>query len=102
LDLLKSGYVLNADITVIFFQKKKLKLNIRKNKMGKLSTPDWILKGEKKPSEKKKSKTFRVRKEGRGSRGWECKSCKWKGKRPDEKELPEDEFMKHLDKVEGK
>ena len=83
----------------------------------KLSTPDWILKGEKKPSGKKKGKIFRVKKcpecgsteirvvlggeEEKGSRGWECKSCKWKGKRPDEKEIPEDEFMKHLHKVEG-
>lgn len=28
---------------------------------------------------------------------WECKKCKWKGKKPEEDELSEDEFMKYLD-----
>lgn len=36
-------------------------------------------------------------KEEKGSNGWECKKCKWKGKDIIEKELNEDEFMKYLD-----
>lgn len=40
--------------------------------------------------------------EGKGSRGWECKACKWNGKDVDEKEMREDEFIAHLDKMEGK
>lgn len=83
-----------------------------------MKTPDWILKGEKKPATKKKEKTFRVKKcpecgsteievvlgggEGKASKGWECKACKWKGKSPDKKELSEKEFMENLDKMEGK
>ena len=39
---------------------------------------------------------------GRVSKGWECKSCKWKGRSIDEKELSENEFMEHLYKMEGK
>ena len=35
--------------------------------------------------------------EGKGSNGWECKKCRWKGKNIIEKELNEDEFMKYLD-----
>lgn len=86
--------------------------------MSKLSTPNWILKGEKKPSEKKKGKTFKLRKcpecrstgvvvilsgeEGKGSKGWGCKSCKWTGRNSEKKEMSEDEFMEHLDKMGGK
>ena len=79
--------------------------------MGKLKTPDWILQGKEKPKEKKKAgKTFKIKicqkcgsnevnvvlggEEGRGSNGWECKKCKWKGKQPNEKEVSEDEFLK--------
>ena len=40
--------------------------------------------------------------EGRGSRGWECLSCKWQGKEVDEKEMNEDEFLGHLKKMGGK
>ena len=96
--------------------------------MGKLTTPDWIKEGydskeayEKVKGISKKSKTgkiFRIKEcpkcksndlgvvlggeEGKGSRGWECKKCKWKGKDVIEKELNEDEFMKYLDdKGEG-
>lgn len=92
--------------------------------MGKLATPEWILKGfdskedfEKangvKAKKKKESKTFKVREcpkcssdevavvlgeeEGRGKGEWECKKCGWKGKNINEKELNEDEFMKYLD-----
>jgi formate dehydrogenase maturation protein FdhE len=82
--------------------------------MGKLATPDWILKGKSKPDKKKeKGKTFKLRKcpkcggtdvnviiggeEGKGTRGWECKKCKWNGKNIDEEEVSEDEFMKYLD-----
>lgn len=82
--------------------------------MGKLSTPDWILKGKEKPKEKKKEeKTFKIRKcpkcgsdkvnvmltgeEGKAAREWECKNCKWHGKNVEEEELKEEEFMKYLD-----
>ena len=82
--------------------------------MGKLQTPDWILKGKEKPKEKKsKEKTFKLRKcpkcgsdevnvvltgeEGKGAREWECKKCKWKGKNVEEEELSEEQFMKYLD-----
>lgn len=82
--------------------------------MGKLSTPDWILKGEKKPSEKKvKGKTFKLRRcpkcksdkvsvvlngeEGKATGEWECQNCHWKGRDVKEEELNEDEFMKYLD-----
>ncbi len=79
----------------------------------KLKTPDWILKGGKKPTNKKEEKTFNVRKcpecdsddvgivlggeEGKGSKGWECRHCKWAGKNIVEKILTEDEFLKYLD-----
>ncbi|MEA3329998.1 MAG: hypothetical protein U9Q06_04615, partial [Nanoarchaeota archaeon] len=60
-------------------------------KKSKLATPDWILKGEAPPKEKKKGKTFKVRKCPKcgsdevgvvmGEVGiWECRKCKWKGK----------------------
>jgi len=29
---------------------------------------------------------------------WECKKCKWHGKKVEEKEVTEDEFMEYLDK----
>jgi len=84
--------------------------------MSRLKTPDWILKGEKKPSIKKKGKTFKLRKcpecgsknigvvlgqeEGKGTGEWYCKSCKWEGGNLDEKELSEKEFVEHLDSEE--
>ncbi len=93
--------------------------------MSAMKTPDWINEGydskadyEKAKGihkEKKKGKTFRVKKcpecgstevevilsgeEGKGSKGWGCKSCKWKGENSEEKEMSEDEFMEHLDKM---
>ena len=86
--------------------------------MGKLKTPDWILKGEKAPKKKEKGKTYRVKKcpqcgstevsivlvgeEGKRADNWECKSCKWRGRGIEEKELTEDEFLEHLEKMEGK
>ena len=87
--------------------------------MGKLTTPDWILKGKKKPEEKKKQgKSYKVKKcpkcgstevslvlvgeEGKKPENWECRACKWRGKGIEEKELTEDEFLKHLEKMEGK
>ncbi|MCX6746669.1 MAG: hypothetical protein NTU63_00870 [Candidatus Pacearchaeota archaeon] len=83
-------------------------------KKSKITTPDWILKGKEKSKEKKKQvKTFKIRKcpkcksdnvnvvltgeEGKGTKEWECKKCKWKGKNIDEEELTEEEFMKYLD-----
>jgi transcription elongation factor Elf1 len=87
--------------------------------MGKLTTPDWILKGKKNPAEKKKKgKTYKVKKcpecgstdvsivlvgeEGKRPDNWECKSCKWKGRNIEGEELTEDEFLEHLEKMEGK
>jgi len=35
--------------------------------------------------------------EGKGTREWECKKCKWKGKNVEEEELSEEQFMKYLD-----
>jgi len=92
--------------------------------MGKLATPDWVKEGfdskadwEKKHGAKKKTKEEKVFKlrlcpkcgsdnvnvvltgeEGKGTKGWECKKCKWTGKNIEEKELTEDEFMEYLDK----
>ena len=89
--------------------------------MGKLTTPDWILKGKKsrpsvaslkkKPTEKKKEgKKYKVKKcpkcgstevhivlvgeEGKKPENWECRACKWKGRNIEEKEMSEDEFLK--------
>ncbi len=90
--------------------------------MGKLSTPEWVLKGYKSKDEYEKKtgkkttgkkeggKTYKVKKcpkcgsrdvsvllggeEGKGSRGWECKKCKWQGKSPNEEEISEGEFLK--------
>jgi len=87
--------------------------------MGKLSTPEWILKGKKKPTEKKKQgKIYKVKKcpecgstevaivlvgvEGKSADNWECKSCKWRGRGIEEKELNEEEFLEHMEKMEGK
>jgi len=89
-------------------------------KEGFDSKADWEKKhkvGNKKSETSKSSssenKTFKIRKcpkcgsdkvnvlltgeEGKSTREWECKKCKWKGKNIDEEELTEDEFMKYLD-----
>lgn len=81
--------------------------------MGKLTTPDWILKGEKKPVKKKEKGIFKIRKcpkcksdnvqvvltgeEGSGRGEWECKKCKWTGTNILMDEVSEEEFMKYLD-----
>ena len=88
-----------------------------------MKTPDWILEGfdsEKDydkakgiKTKKKQGKTFKLKRcpkcesdevnivvggeEGKGSKGWGCKKCKWTGKEIKEDELTEDEFMKYLD-----
>ena len=78
--------------------------------MVKLTTPDWILKGEKAQKKKKQGKTYKVKKcpkcgstevhivlvgeEGKKPENWECGACKWKGRNVEEKELAEDEFLK--------
>ena len=87
-------------------------------KKSKLSTPAWITEGYDSEAdynkakgiskEKKKGKTFKIRKCPKcdsddvavvmGEVGmWECKKCGWKGIEISEKELTEDEFMKYLD-----
>ena len=77
-------------------------------KKSKIQTPDWVLKGEDAPKEKKKGKTFKVRECPEcnsddvgvviGEVGvWECRKCNWKGSNVNEKEFTEDEFMKYLD-----
>ena len=81
--------------------------------MGKLTTPDWILKGGKKPVNKKEKGIFKIRKcpkcgsdkvsvvlgaeEGNGNGEWECKKCKWSGKNISIDQVSEEEFMKYLD-----
>jgi len=81
--------------------------------MGKLTTPDWILKGGKKPEKKKEKGIFKIRKcpkcksddvqvlltgeEGKGKGEWECKKCKWTGSDIAVSQVSEDEFMKYLD-----
>ena len=97
--------------------------------MGKLETPDWIREGydskeeyEKKKGikgkKKSKEKTYKVKvcpkcgstsvsivlvgEEGKRADNWECKACKWKGRDIGEKELSEDEFLEHMEKMEGK
>lgn len=82
-------------------------------KKSKIQTPDWILKGEKPKSEKKKEKTFTIRRcpkcksdnvkvvlgeeEGKTLGQWECEKCDWAGKEVKKEELNEEEFMKYLD-----
>lgn len=98
--------------------------------MGKLETPEWIREGfdSKADWEKKKGikgkklaragKTRKIKvcpkcgssevriilgqEEGKGKSEWECKSCKWKGRDPKEKELSDEEFLEHMEKMEGK
>ncbi len=76
--------------------------------MGKIKTPDWVLKGKEKPKTKSKNgRIFKIRicpkcksqdvgvvigEEKRGE--WECRKCKWKGKEIEETEMDEEEFMK--------
>ncbi|MBU2612571.1 MAG: hypothetical protein KKB62_02510 [Nanoarchaeota archaeon] len=78
-------------------------------KKSKIQTPDWILKGDMPPKRKKQGKTFKIRMCPKcnsdkvsvviGDVGkWECKECKWKGTKPKEEELEEEEFMEYLDK----
>ena len=89
----------------------------------KMKTSDWILEGYDSEEEYNKAKgiknkkisgkTFKLKRcpkcksdevgvvvggeEGKGSKGWECKKCKWKGNDIKEDELSEEEFMKYLD-----
>ncbi len=89
-----------------------------RKKKKKMETPAWIMEGfdseadynkTKGVKEKKKGKTFKVRKCPKcgsdemevviGEVGvWGCKKCSWEGKGVDEIEMSEEEFMKHLDK----
>lgn len=97
-------------------------------KKSKLKTPDWILEGydseeeynKKKgiKKEKKYEKTYKMKKcpkcgssevsvvlvgeEGKKADTWECKACKWRGKNIEEVELNEEEFLAHLEKMDGK
>jgi len=89
-----------------------------------MKTPDWIVEGYDSEedydkakgikSKERKGKTFKLKRcpkcesdkvsvvvggeEGKGSKGWECKKCKWNGRDIKEDELSENEFMKYLDK----
>jgi len=82
--------------------------------MGKIKTPDWVLKGkEKKPAKKKVGKTYKIRKcpkcgsldvavvlgykEGKGKGEWECKKCKWNGKNVNEEEVSEEKFLEMME-----
>ena len=88
-----------------------------------MKTADWILEGYDSEEEynkakgikvkKKEGKTFNLRRcpksnsddvgvllggeEGKGTGGWECHKCKWKGKDVKEEELKEEELLKYLD-----
>jgi hypothetical protein len=83
--------------------------------MGKIKTPDWVLKGKEKPSKKKVSgKVFKIRlcpkcgsddvnvvlghEEGKGKGEWECKKCKWNGKPIKEEEVSEEKFLEIMEK----
>ncbi|MFH1325216.1 MAG: hypothetical protein ABIH49_00400 [archaeon] len=84
--------------------------------MGKIKTPDWVLKGKTSPNSEKsktKGKTFKIRtcpkcgsdnvgvvligEEGKKADNWECRKCGWKGRDIKQKNLSEEEFMKYLD-----
>ena len=90
---------------------------------NKLSTPAWVLEGYDSEEDYNKSKgifktktsgkIFKIRKcpkcnsddvavviggeEGKGSKGWQCKKCGWKGINVQKQELNEEEMMKYLD-----
>lgn len=96
--------------------------------MGKLETPDWIREGYDSKADwekakgikgkKTRGKTHRIKvcpkcgstgvqvvlgqEEGKGKSEWECKACKWKGREPEEKELSDEEFLAHMEKMAGK
>ncbi len=104
---------------------------LKKNKMAKskLKTPEWILegynsegeynkkKGLAKLGKPKKGKTFKIREcpkcksedvgvlltgeEGRGGE-WKCRKCGWEGTNVKEKELSEEELIKHLEEKDKK
>lgn len=93
--------------------------------MGKIQTPDWVLKGKPKPAspktekvkqkskKKETGKTYKLRvcpkcgsddvsvvlvgQEGKRADNWECKKCKWNGKDIAEKEISEDDFLKRAE-----
>lgn len=96
-------------------------------KKKKLETPDWIREGfdskeeyenSKGMNKKKEGKAFKIKrcpncgssdvkviiggKEGQGSKGWECGSCSWQGEDVKVEEVSEQEFLEHLEKMEGK
>lgn len=96
-------------------------------KRNKVKTPEWILEGYDSPeaynkakglkSKKTNEKTFKIREcpkcrsdevgivlsnsdseeDSKTGKEWECRKCKWQGKKVNEKELTEDEFMEYLD-----
>lgn len=82
--------------------------------MGRIKTPDWVLKGKEKPKVKKAGKTYKIRKcpkcgstdigvvlgyeEGKGKGEWECKKCKWNGKNVNEEEVLEEKFLELMEK----
>lgn len=40
--------------------------------------------------------------EGKKAENWECRACNWKGRSIEEKELSENEFLEHLEKMENR
>ena len=123
-DLHRPGLALSGFVDVFTHKRIQIIGNTENSYLKKLSTPEWILggydseaeynkaKGIKK--EKKKRKTFSIREcpkcesddvgvllggeEGKGSKGWQCHKCGWKGTDINEKELTEDELMAYMDK----
>ena len=82
-------------------------------KMGKIQTPDWILKGKEKPKKKRNNRrTFKIRRclecnsdsvsvvligeEGKAAMEWQCNKCKWQGKNVKEIEMNEEELLKNF------
>jgi len=77
---------------------------------GKLKTPDWVLKGEKKPKKDGEKKFVLKCCPACGSRNvsvvlgekymWQCNDCGFKGTEIIEQEVSENDFLKRLDEEE--
>jgi len=89
--------------------------------MGYKSREEYERETGKKASKKKEGKIYKIKicpkcksnevrivlsnldseEETNTGKQWECLKCKWKGKNIDEKEVNEDEFLEHIEKMEG-